>query len=139
MLRSALAVVAGLVAGSIANMALITLNTSVLFPMPQGVSPDDPAAFSAYLASLPVAAFVLVLLAHSAQAGVGGAVAARIAAARPQLLALVVGGLTALGSVIMLTTVDGPAWMALDPLLNLACAYGAARWVVGRRPSDSAP
>lgn len=139
MVRNVLAVLAGMVTGSMANMALITLNTSVLFPLPHGLSPDDPEAFSAYMTALPMTAFAMVLLAHSAQAAVGGAVAARLAATRPVLLAMVVGVLTAFGSGVMLTLVDGPAWMAVDPLLNLACACGAAQLARQRRAQPPSP
>lgn len=63
----------------------------------------------------------------------GAGVAAGVAASRPMLLAMVIGVLTAAGSVMMLTMLPGPVWMWSDPVLNLAEAWGVAELVVRRK------
>ncbi len=57
MLRNILATLGGFFLGSCVNMALITLNSSVLYPMPPGTDMNDPAAFEAYISGLPMPAF----------------------------------------------------------------------------------
>ncbi len=133
MFRNIGGVIAGLVVGSMANMALIILNTSVLFPMPPGVDMNNAEQFSAYLADLPALAFVVALLAHLSQAGIGGWVAARIGATRPVTLALIVGCLTALGSAINMANLGGPPWMWIDVPLCVALGWGVGTLEQRRR------
>ena len=86
-LRNIGAVVLGLFAGMAVNMGFIMLNSYMLFPMPEGIDMNDPEQMNAYVATLPTAAFLVVLLAHLGQSFVGGWVAARVGASRPMLLA----------------------------------------------------
>lgn len=124
--KNALAIVLGLVVGMAANMGLLMLNTKVLHPLPDGVTMQDTELFVAYLEALPATGFLVVILAHVAQALLGGWIAARFAASRSLTLALVIGALTALGSVINIAQLPGPIWMWVDPVLCLAAA-----WFVG--------
>ena len=64
MLRNILAFVLGMAAGMAANMAIITLNSSVLFPMPEGIDQRDPEQMNSYLATLPAVAFVVVMIGY---------------------------------------------------------------------------
>ena len=131
------AVVAGFGVGSLANMSLITLSGQI-WPVPEGLDLNDPAQFQVYLEGLPTGAFVLALLAHLAQAGLGGFVAAYLSRDRPVLLALVIGALTALASGAILATMGGPPWMWIELPLDLGLAYLAARAAVGLRGPSSA-
>jgi hypothetical protein len=67
MLRNIGAVIAGMVVGMALNMALIQLNSLVLFPMPPGTDMNNPEQLNAYIASLPLTAFIVVVLAHLGQ------------------------------------------------------------------------
>lgn len=132
MLRQLGAVFAGLVVGSIANMAIIVASWT-MWPMPAGLDPADAQALAAYVASLPTAAFVVVMLAHLAQAGIGGWVAASLGTGRPLLLALVVGTLSMVGGVINLATLPAPAWMWIEVPLYLVVSAAAGQLVARGR------
>ncbi len=133
MLRNIGAVIAGLIVGSIVNMALIMLNATVLFPMPDGLDMSDTAAFNAYIADLPSTAFILVLAAHLGQAFVGGWLAARLGASRPVLLAMIVGALTLLGGIMNAMQIDLPMWMYIEMPLYLVLAFAAGKIEEKRR------
>lgn len=126
MLRNVAGVVAGILLGSVSNMALISLHT-VLFPMPPGTTPDDPEAFKAYIASLPVAAFVIPFLAHFSQVVVGGLVASKVGKAAPWKQVGVIGALTILGSVLTNLSIQPPAWTWLELPLYLPVIWGIIR------------
>lgn len=128
MLRNIGAVIAGLFVGSLVNMAFVLLNSYVLFPMPEGMDMMDPERFNAYLATLPVAAFLVVLVAHLGQAFVGGWVAARIGT-RPMVLAMIVGALSLLGGIMNAMQIDGPSWMLIEMPLYLVVAFAAGKLV----------
>ena len=123
MLRNILAFVLGMVAGMAANMAIITLNSSVLFPMPEGIDQRDPEQMNSYLATLPAVAFVVVMIAHLAQSFIGGFVAAKVAGSKPMFMAMVVGTFSLAGGVAAMQMFEGPSWMAVELPLYLVTAW----------------
>ena len=99
------AVLVGLGVGMAVNMALIQLNSTVLYPAPEGMDMNDPEQLQAYMDTLPAAAFLVVMAAHLGQALIGGWLAACLAVKRPVLLALIVGAFTMVGGIMMMTMV----------------------------------
>lgn len=137
MLRNTVAVIVGLIAGNVWNMALIILNSKVLFPMDEGVDMQDSEQMRTYIASLPVQAFLVVLVAHVGQAGIGGWLAARMGRSRPELLAGIIGLLTLAGAAYNQVALDGPIWMWIDLPLIAAAAWYAGRIESNRRSTDA--
>ena len=136
-MRNFLAVVAGLVVGMAVNMGLVLLNAYVLYPMPEGTDFQDPEQINAYIATLPTAAFFVVLAAHLGQAYFGGWVAAR-SGTRPMQPALIVGATSALGgywNLIQLT--EAPSWMWIEMPLYFVLAWVAGRGVAKRRAKNA--
>ena len=133
MWRHVLAVCVGLACGMALNMGIIQLNSTVFFPIPPVLDPNDPAQFNAYLATLPQVAFIPVVLAHLGHAFFGGWVAARLAPTQPMRLALIIGAISLAGGVMAMTMFDGPAWLAIELPLYLAVAWSAGRIEVRRR------
>lgn len=74
-------------------MILFLFVSLYLYPMPDGVTMEDKPAFRAYVARLPVTAYLLVFLGHFMGPLVGVFLAARYAAYRSLIPALIVGGL----------------------------------------------
>lgn len=132
MWRNIGAVLAGMFVGSAANMAVI-LTSQAMFPPPAGADLQDPAQFQTYLDTLPVTAFLMAILAHMLQAGLGGWLAARLGASRPMLLAMIVAGLTLLGGVANLLMLSAPTWMWIEVPLYLVVGWGVGTLEVRRR------
>ena len=132
MLRDIGAVVAGLIVGSVANMALVFANMAV-FPGPPGLDFNDPAAMAAYVGGLPPQAFLGVMAAHLSQALFGGLTAARLSGERPMLAAYLVGLLTALTCLVNLLDLPSPWWMWVELPLCLVIARATGRAEVARR------
>lgn len=133
MIRNVIAVLVGLAAGMAVNISLIMLNGYVLFPMPEGMDMQDPEQMNAYLATLPTWGFFVPLAAHLGQSFVGGWVAARLGGSRHMILAMAVGVVSLAGGVMMMTSVDGPAWMTIELPLYLVVAWLAGDMEVRRR------
>ena len=133
MIRNILSVLAGLAVGMAVNMALVLLNAYVLFPMPPGTSMQDPEHLNAYIATLPTAAFFVVLAAHLGQSFVGGWTAARLGSSRPMMLAMIVGVGSLAGGILNMMTIEGPAWMYIELPLYLVVAWLAGRLEIKRR------
>jgi hypothetical protein len=133
LIRYILAVIVGLIIGMAVNMSLVMLNAKVLFPMPEGATMDDPEQLNAWVATLPTAAFFVVLAAHLGQSFVGAWVAARLGASEPMLLAMTVGLASLAGGIMAMMSIDGPTWMIVEMPLYLVVAWLAGRMEVQRR------
>lgn len=126
MTRTVIAVIVGIVAGGIVNMAFIMLSW-VIFRPPEGADMTHPETLRAYIESLPPPAFVLVLIAHGGGASAGGFVAARVAGRRAMMLGSIVGGVFLIGGVINSVMIPRPIWFAVvDVLLYVPCGIAGA-------------
>ena len=131
MLRNICAVIVGLAGGMAVNMLIVMLST-VLYPMPEGVSFNDREGLEAYIETLPFTAFLIVMLAHLGQALVGGWIAAIISRNAPMLVAMIVGSLSMIAGIYNLATMPIPAWMWVEVPLYLIAAYAAAKMALSR-------
>ncbi|MCK6623004.1 MAG: hypothetical protein HUU32_18855 [Calditrichaceae bacterium] len=78
MMRSVLAVIAGVVAAGII-IALVEMAGQQIYPLPEGVNPADPESVKAAMANIPTGGLLFVLLAWALGSFGGGWLAARIA------------------------------------------------------------
>lgn len=127
------AVFAGMVVGMAWNMGFVQLNTSVLFPMPEGVTFEDADAFAKYLEGLPAAAFLVTMVAHLGQSFFGALVASFIARKGTRVVAMIIGVLSLIGGVMAMSMFGGPAWMWIEMPLYLVLSWWAAQIVLKRR------
>ena len=137
MIRCIVAVIGGILAGMVFNMAVIMLSWAIYRP-PEGADMSNPETLKTYIDSLPLPGFLLVLVAHAGGALVGGFVAALIARRSALVLGAIVGGFFLLGGVINLYSIPRPVWFAIvDVLLYLPCGIIGAK-LVPRRTSPAA-
>ena len=128
--RKILATLAGLATGFVVIMLLETVSHK-LYPPPPGLDLKDPAALKALIASMPLTAFLLVLLAYALASLLGGLVATLVAGRRATGPALVVGGVLMAGGVANVVMIPHPAWFVAASLaLYLPLAYAGARLVL---------
>lgn len=118
-LRNILAVVAGLITGSIANMAIISVSGSIIAP-PEGVNPEDIESLKAHIHLFEPKHFVMPWLAHAVGTLVGAFIATYIAVSRKMVLALVIGVFFLAGGIMMVQMLPGPQWFTF---VDLGLAY----------------
>jgi hypothetical protein len=115
-LRSILAVLAGIIVGFVVVAALEFLDTT-LFPLPAGLDLHDTAAMKQAMAHAPLAALILVLVGWGISALLGSWVAARIARA-PKVLHGMIVGIFLLGAAITdMLEFPHPVWFWICGLL----------------------
>lgn len=133
MVRRVMAVLLGLVAGSV-SVALVERLGHVVYPVPAPVDPDDVEGMRRMLAELPAAAFVVILFAWAVGALVGGFVAAKLAPAGKLGHGLVVGSLQLLAGVATVLMIPGhPPWfVAIGVALFLPLAWLGGRLALRR-------
>jgi pimeloyl-ACP methyl ester carboxylesterase len=106
-----------------------------LFPLPAGLDPNNPAQLAAVVAALPYAAKLLIVVGWCLGAFVGAAVAARIAEHR-LIVALILGALVVIGTLVNARAIPHPQWMIMaGTLLPLPLAWLATRIVPGHAPA----
>lgn len=129
MLRTILAVIAGVIAGGVAT-ALFEALGHWLYPLPEGLvlDPSDPEGFRANLAAVPDINRLAVVLAWGGGAFVAGFVTAAVATARHIPLALITGGGLLFAGVTNLILVPSPFWMwVFGVAIFLPAAWAGAK------------
>jgi hypothetical protein len=123
MLRSLMAIVGGTIVAFIVVMVLEMVEMKI-YPPPPGLDMSDPAAVRAVMATIPLGALVLVLVAEVTGAFAGGYLAAFIARRTPAVHALIVGGLVMLAAVGNMLSIPHPVWFwVIALILFLPASY----------------
>lgn len=136
-LRIVLAVVAGLVLGSVVNMALITAGGH-LVPAPAGADMTTAEGIRLALPQLQPWHFLFPFLAHALGTLVGAFAAARLAPKYRPVCALTVGALFFVGGILAARMIPAPVWFIA---LDLVGAYFPCAWLgyLLARPRQQAP
>lgn len=124
-IRNTLAVIVGLVIGSVVNMGLIMISGKVI-PPPAGA---DVTTFEGLQSSIHLFEpkhFLFPFLAHALGTLVGALVAALIATSHQLKLALVVGVIFLAGGVTNVIILPAPTWFNI---LDLVVAYIPMSWI----------
>ncbi|SHK56602.1 hypothetical protein SAMN04488007_3235 [Maribacter aquivivus] len=112
--KNILAVVAGIVVGSIVNMGIIMISGSII-PPPEGADITTMEGLKASIHFFEPKHFIFPFLAHALGTLVGAVIATKIAATRKLLMALLVGLFFLIGGTANIAMLGGPMWFtALD-------------------------
>ena len=123
-LKNTLAVIGGVVLGSIVNMGIVMTLGSIL--VPEGVDPSDIESIIANIDKYEPIHFLPAFLAHALGTLAGAFMTARIAASRQLILAMVIGAFFLLGGIMAVQMIPGPGWFAV---LDLLGAYIPMAWL----------
>ena len=127
-LRNILAIVAGLIVGSVVNMAIVTLGPA-LIPPPAGVDPTNAESLAGAMHLFEPRHFLMPFLAHALGTLAGALVAWLIAASHKARFAYAIGVVFLCGGIAACFMIPAPAWfMALDLIL----AYLPMAWLATR-------
>lgn len=133
--RLAVAVVVGFVAGSIVNMALVQVSGSVIAP-PAGADVTTVDGLRASLHLFEPKHFVFPFLAHALGTLVGAAVATRLTPGRRPGPAWSVGVLFLLGGIATAFMLPAPPWFTA---VDIGLAYLPTAWLGHRLAVRLAP
>ncbi len=128
--RKIAAVLAGILAGLVVIGCIEAVSHFMYAP---DVLPDrnDPKAMAAFIAAMPMGAFLMVLLAYVAGTLAGGWTAARVTKEKPLLYAGIIGGLVLLGAVANFIAIPHPLWFMVSCVVTIPlAAYLAARLAI---------
>ena len=117
--KNILAVIAGLIIGSIVNMGLIMISGSVI-PPPEGGDVTTMEGLKETMHLFEPKHFIFPFLAHALGTLVGAFVAATIAANNKMKFAIAIGCFFLIGGIINVVMLPSPTWFAI---LDIVGAY----------------
>lgn len=132
--RNTLAVMAGLVIGSIVNMSIILISGSII-PPPNGADVTTTEGLQATMHLFEPKHFLFPFLAHAIGTFAGALTTALFAASNKTKLAFVIGAFFLFGGITMVFTLPSPIWFSIVDLVfaYLPTAYLASRIAVKKK------
>lgn len=127
-IKNILAVLAGAIVGSVVNMGIIMISSSII-PPPEGVDNTTMEGLKAGMHLFQPKHFLFPFLAHALGTFVGALLAAVIAANRKMLFAQIIGGFFLAGGIANILMLPSPLWFTI---LDLVGAYLPMGYLAGR-------
>ena len=128
MLRDIFAGIAGVVI-AVLIVFLADELSHMVYPMPASLDPADTEDLRAYIATLPIAAFLMVMGGWVVATFVGSVVADRIGTAKLWIYPTVVGGFMFTATTANLIAIPHPHWFTAISLTAILLSAWLAWWV----------
>ena len=120
-----LAIFAGALIGSVANMLIISFSTTII-PLPKGADNSSIKSLEQTIHLFQFKHFIMPFLAHSVGSLIGGKIAAWIAPRNKLLVALTIGSFFLIGGAMMVFQLPSPIWFNI---IDLTLAYLPMSWI----------
>lgn len=132
--RSIIAVIAGILIGSLVNMGIISLGGTII-PPPPGTNLSTTAGLADAMRLFEPQHFIFPFLAHALGTFAGATIAAIIAVQYRKQFALGIGAYFLMGGIIMIAMLPSPLWYTLTDLIfaYFPMAYLAYLFVIKQR------
>jgi len=114
--KNILAVIAGVVVGSLVNMVLVNIGPSVV-PLPKGADISTMENLRASMKMFTPVNFIFPFLAHALGTLVGAFIAGRFAASHHVKFAIGIGVFFLMGGIAAASMLGGPLWFNVADLL----------------------
>lgn len=123
--RNILAVIGGWLIGSVINMGIIQIGPKII-ATPKGFDNSTMESLAATIHLLEPVNYITVFLAHGLGTLIGAFLAAKVAATKIMVFAMVIGGLFLIGGVINVFILPAPTWYIIVDLIG---AYVPMAWI----------
>jgi hypothetical protein len=127
-IKNILAVIAGIIVGSLVNMGIIMIGHS-LIPPPEGIDVSTTEGLKEAMHLFQPNHFIFPFLAHAVGTFAGAFLAAFIAASHKMKFALLIGFLFLAGGISVVLRLPSPTWFTI---LDLAAAYIPMAYLGGK-------
>jgi len=124
-IRNILAVITGIIIGSMVNMGIINISGSII-PPPEGADITTMEGLKATMHLFKPINFLFPFLAHALGTLAGAILAAMIAANHKMKFALVIGLFFLIGGITSILLLPSPTWFAIA---DIAGAYIPMAWM----------
>lgn len=132
MLRILLAIVAGIIVGSICVWAVETLN-HLVHPYPAGMKANDMEAFKDYIENLPFSGKLIVILGYALGAFVAGFIATKVSRNGKHTAAIICGIIFLSFTVYNMTVLPTPVWFWILGILVWGLVLAGSKLALNKR------
>lgn len=132
MIRNIVAVLVGLVIGSMVNMGIIMISGSVI-PAPEGVDVTTTEGLQAGMHLFLPQHYIFPFLAHALGTFVGALVAYQLAAQYKKSLAISIGVFFLMGGVANVLILPSPVWFTVVDLLGAYIPFAYLAVLISKR------
>lgn len=132
MLRRILAVVGGLIAGSVCIGAVEWLG-HYFYPLPEGMKPNDMDAFKEYVTTAPFMALFFVIIAYAVGALVSGFISTKIAKDGKNRYALICGIFFLLATIYNMAILPTPVWFWILGIVVWGLVLVGYQWGLNKK------
>jgi hypothetical protein len=127
-IRNILALIGGIIIGSIVNMGIITLGGKIILP-PSGVEVMNMESLKSSIHLFEAKHFIFPFLAHALGTLAGAYIASKIVVKHKMKIALGVSAFFLIGGIVNIFMLPSPIWFAV---LDLVGAYIPMGWLAGK-------
>lgn len=127
-IKNILAIITGIIIGSIVNMGIIMISGSII-PPPNGADVTTTEGLKASMHLFEPKHFIFPFLAHAIGTFVGAFLAALIAASHKMRLALAIGIVFLTGGIMSVFMLPSPTWFTV---VDLVGAYIPMAYIAGK-------
>ncbi|OBW40113.1 hypothetical protein AB670_03580 [Chryseobacterium sp. MOF25P] len=132
MLKKILAVVAGIIVGSICVWAVETVN-HLIYPYPEGMKPGDMEGFKNYIEALPFLGKFMVIIGYALGALVSGFIATKISKDGKPTAALICGIIFLVFTIYNMTVLPTPIWFWVLGILVWSLVLGGYKLALNKK------
>lgn len=131
-LSNTVAVIVGVVVGSLVNMGLVSIGPAII-PLPEGADVSTTEALAESMRLFEPINFLVPFLAHALGTLVGAFATAKIAASYQFMLAMLIGVFFLAGGIAAVNMFGGPMWFKFADLVfaYIPMAYLGAKFAGG--------
>ena len=134
-LKNIVAVIAGIIGGSIVNMGIIELGPHVI-PTPDGFDNSTMETLAKTIHLLQPINYISVFLAHGLGTLAGAFIAAKIATTKKRIFALSLGGWFFIGGIAAIFMLPSPTWYIIVDLVGAYIPMAWIGWKLAERKSN---
>ena len=124
-LKNILAVIAGVVVGSVVNGLLIEISPSII-PPPTGADVTSMVGLQKSLPLFEPKHFIFPFLAHALGTCIGAYIACKFGAAKSMINGIIVGSLFLIGGIANIIMLPSPLWFSI---VDIVFAYGPMAFI----------
>lgn len=107
-----MAVIMGVIAGFVVT-SIGEMISHAVYPSPEGFDYNDKQAIAAYIETLPVGAFIILMLGWALASFAGGAVASKLSKSKWYVWSLLTGTILMAGAIMNFINIPHPIWMSV--------------------------
>ena len=130
--RNIIALIFGIIIGSIVNMAIISNGGAFIAP-PEGVNPNDIESIKENMHLYTPIHFLIPFLAHAMGTFIGALITSLIAISIRMYLAIGVGFCFLIGGIMMVLMLPSPLWFNIIDLCLAYLPMGWLGWKIGSK------